>query len=130
VVNTFTKNETDGQAITAIIELLDQLRKEGPSAEELELSRSYITGSFLRRRETPQQVANDLWLIEAESLGRDYYDKLLAGVNAADEARCLALTNKTLNPDRLTIVVVGDATKIKADLEKIAPVTVVARDQS
>ncbi|MGH2272061.1 M16 family metallopeptidase [Anaerohalosphaeraceae bacterium U12dextr] len=130
VVNTFTKNETAGQAIAAIIELLDQLRKDGPTAEELELSRSYISGSILRRRETPQQIANDLWLIEAESLGRDYYDKLLAGVNAADEAKCLALANKTINPDQLTIVVVGDAEKIKADLEKIAPVTVVARDPS
>jgi len=130
VVDTFTKNETAGQAITSIIELLDQLKKDGPNAEELELSRSYITGSFLRRRETPQQVANDLWLIEAESLGKDYYDKLLAGVNAADEAKCLALTNKTINTDQLTIVVVGDATKIKADLEKIAPVTVIAKEKS
>jgi predicted Zn-dependent peptidase len=51
-------------------------------------------------------------------------------VNAADEAKCLALANKTINPDQLTIVVVGDAEKIKADLEKIAPVTVVARDPS
>lgn len=31
----------------------------------------------------------------------------------------------TLNPEQLSIVVVGDAEKIKADLEKIAPVTVI-----
>ena len=37
---------------------------EPPSEEELENSRSYILGSFVRNRETPQQVASDLWLIE------------------------------------------------------------------
>jgi hypothetical protein len=39
-----------------------------------------------------------------------------------------AASARGCDPDRLTIVVVGEAERIKADLEKIAPVTLVGKD--
>jgi predicted Zn-dependent peptidase len=107
--------------------LIQQLREKQPTSEELDLAKDYITGSFLRRRETPQQIADDLWLLESERLDKDYFDKLLKGVTATNAADCIKLTDKTILPGKLVIVVVGDAAKIKPDLEKIATVKVVEK---
>jgi zinc protease len=60
---TFSKTESTAEAVQTILDEIERLRVEEPSDKELEDSRSYILGSFVRGRETPQQVANDLWLI-------------------------------------------------------------------
>jgi zinc protease len=125
-INTFTKNESTAQVVQTIFDLIGRLRKQEPSAEELDTSKQYISGSFIRRRETPQQVAGDLWLLESEKLNKDYYDKLLQTVQNTSAQDCVKLAGKTVSPEKLVIVAVGDAGKIKADLEKIAPVEVVS----
>jgi predicted Zn-dependent peptidase len=126
-ISTFTKNESTGVMVQTILDLIKKLRENKPSEEELDLAKDYITGSFLRRRETPQQVADDLWLLETERLDNDYFDKLLKGITATNAEDCIKLTDKTIQPDKLVIVIVGDAGKITADLEKIAPVKVVEK---
>ena len=82
---------------------------------------------FAGNRETPQAVAGDLWLIEAERLPRDHFEKMLAHVSTASARDCLDLIARTVDPEQMVIVVVGDASELKAGLESIAPVTVVSR---
>jgi zinc protease len=125
-INTFTKNQSAAQAVQCILDLLNRLRREKPSDQELDSSKSYISGSFIRRRETPQQTAGDLWQLKSENLDNDYYDKLVRTVQNTSAQDCVTLAQKTLAPEKLAIVVVGDASVIKTDLEKIAPVTVVS----
>jgi len=42
-----------------------------------------------------------------------------------DAAACLRLVRTTLDPDKMLVVVVGNAARIQKDLEKIASVTLV-----
>ncbi|MHC4616624.1 MAG: M16 family metallopeptidase [Planctomycetota bacterium] len=122
---TFSKTESTAEAVQAILDEVERLKVEGPTNEELEDSRSYILGSFVRGRETPQQIAGDLWLIESQGLGKDYLERLLAGVAKTRGADCTRLVRETIDKDKLVIVVVGEAEKLRKELEKIAPVTVV-----
>jgi predicted Zn-dependent peptidase len=128
-VGTFSKTQSTVQAVKAVLDEIERLKKEGPSNKELSNSQSYILGSFVRGRETPQQIADDLWLIESQGLSSDYLEWLLAGVAGTSRADCERLTNTTIKPDKLIIVVVGQADVIKEPLEKIAPVTVVAAEK-
>jgi hypothetical protein len=66
-----------------------------------------------------------LWLIESQQLGDDYLARLLDGIAEAQSEDCSKLVERTVDADKLVIVVVGEAEKLKADLEQIAPVTVV-----
>jgi zinc protease len=125
-VGTFSKTESTAEAVRAVLEEIGRLKDEGPSDDELESSRSYILGGFVRDRETPQQIAGDLWLIESQGLGADYLEKLLGGIAKAKQTDCERLVRETIEPSKLVIVVVGEAEKLKEGLEKIAPVTVVA----
>ncbi|MDD5326754.1 MAG: pitrilysin family protein [Phycisphaerae bacterium] len=124
-VETFSKTESTAEAVRAVLEEIKRLKTDGPSDDELEKSQSYIIGSFVRGRETPQQIAGDLWLIESQGLGKDYLTRLLEGIARAKQTDCERLVRE-VEPDKLVIVVVGQAEKLKGELEKIAPVTVVA----
>jgi zinc protease len=123
-IGTFTKNESAAETVKTIFEELERLRNEGPSAEVLADSKSYFAGSFVRTRETPQQVAGDLWLVEAQSLGDEYFEKLLSKIADTSARECLELVAETVDPGKMVVVVVGDASKIKESLAEIAPVTV------
>ncbi len=128
-ISTFTKNESAAAAVKAIFEEIEKLRTVAPDEKELSRTKSFMAGSFVRNRETPQQVAGDLWLVESNALGNDYFERLLSMVAATTDADCLALAKKTLNPDKMIVVVAGDASVLKADLESIAPVTVVTPEK-
>ncbi|MDD5064640.1 MAG: pitrilysin family protein [Phycisphaerae bacterium] len=127
-VGTFSKTESTAEAVRAVLEEINRLKTEGPSDDELENNRSYILGSFVRGRETPQQIAGDLWLIESQGLGQDYLERLLRGITKAKRADCEHLVRETIEPGKLVIVVAGEAGKLKEGLEKIAPVTVVKKE--
>lgn len=124
-VGTFTKSRSTARAVRAVLAEIRRLAAEPPTAEELAKTQSYHLGSFARRRETPQQVAGALWLIVSHELPEDYFQIMLGQIARTRPADCLRLVRQTLDPDRMIVVVVGEAAKIRKDLEKIAPVHVV-----
>ena len=128
-IGTFSKPDSTADAVRAVLEEVERLKSEQASEDELEHSRSYILGSFVRNRETPQQVADDLWLIESQHLDSDYLERLLDGIGKARIEDCKQLVNRTIQPGNLVVVVVGEAAELKEQLEKIAPVTVVSNNK-
>jgi predicted Zn-dependent peptidase len=65
-------------------------------------------------------------MIESQGLGRDYFNKLFAAMDKMNRTDCLEFARRTVHPDRLTIVVVGDAGQLKESLSEIAPVEVIS----
>lgn len=128
--STFTRNDSAAQAIEVLLEQIGTLQTLEPTDEEFYNTRSYLIGSFVIQRETPQDIARDVWLIESQNLGRDYFRKLLKTLKKADKQDCLNLARRTLDPQRLSIVVVGDAGQLQDKLAAIAPVTVVVPEGS
>ncbi|HDS84696.1 MAG TPA: insulinase family protein [Phycisphaerales bacterium] len=124
-ISTFTRNESVMETLEVIFEQIAEFRTVAPTETEFNDTRSYLLGSFARNRETPQQIARDLWLIESQRLGRDYFKKLFGAIEAATPNDCIRITQKIVKPDKLTIVVVGDAAVLKERLETIAPVEIV-----
>jgi len=124
-ISTFTRTDAVAETVRTIFEELDRLLNEPPTDEELNDTKSYFLGSFVRSRETPQAVADDLWLIESNGLEPDYLRKLLERIAATTAQDCQALARRTIDPDRMIVVVTGDAAKIRPALEQIAPVTVI-----
>jgi zinc protease len=124
-VSTFTKNESADETIKVILDQINEFQIVEPTDSELNDTRSYFIGSFASQRETPQDIARDLWLIESQGLGKDYFKKLFKGLDNATKKDCVELAKKTLDPDTLSIVVVGDAEQLKEPLSEIAPVNVI-----
>ena len=129
MISTFTKTASTADTIKAVLAEIDRLKTVPPTDTEVAASRSYIIGSFLERRETSQQIAEDLWLIESNGLPADYFEKLLAAVSKIEPNDCVRLVAKTVDPNNMAIIVVGDAPALKADLEKIAPTTLIESEK-
>ena len=78
-------------------------------AQELDDTKSFFVGSFAADRETPQQVASELWMLELNKLPIDFLEQSLARVAKTDAAACTKMVKDSLNPAHMVIVVVGDA---------------------
>ena len=112
------RNAVADSALTLMLELADRLRAGDIPAEDLAQAKSYLTGSFPLNIETPQEVAGQV--ASNRLLGRpdDYLEEYrgrVATVTASDVGRA---ASERIQPDRMLIVVVGDATEV---LEKVRP---------
>ena len=125
VVRTFTKTPSTADTVRAALAEIRALVERPPNAEELSLHKRYFLGSAAARFETPDQIASQLTHDALNSLPLDYLQRSLAAICSATAPQCQALARRKVDPERLVIVVVGDASLVAKDLEAIAPVTVV-----
>jgi len=123
-VSTFTKTETTRAAIDLCLLELAKMRRKGPSAEELDVAKRYLTGLFPLRFETNEAVAGALAEIRLYGLGDDWverYRERLLQVTV-EEARRVA--RKYILAEPPAIVVVGNAAQVKKQLSGLGPVSV------
>ncbi|GJM20668.1 MAG: peptidase M16 [Planctomycetota bacterium] len=127
-VRTFTKTAKTAETVRALIEVVKNMHTEAPSDSELENAASYLAGSFAGSLETPQSVAGRLWSLELNDLPSDYWNGYLRRIAATTSEEVQTAAQQLLDPERMLIVVVGDAEKVKDELEEIAEVDVLTTD--
>jgi zinc protease len=111
----------------ALVEFLSEIRRireEKVAPEELEDSKRSIAASFALSLEQPTRVLNFAITRKQYGLPADYWDTYAARIMAVTADDVQRVARKYLNPDALQLVAVGDATKIKAVLEKYGAVEV------
>lgn len=119
------RNEVADSAFQMFIELGNKLRAEPVPAADLDLAKSYLTGTFPLSIETPQQIAGQVAQALLLGQAKDHvqtWRQRLAAVTAADVQR---VARQFINPDQALVVVSGDASILKPKLEKFGKVTVV-----
>ena len=102
-----TANSGMAKSIALVREQIQRMRDEGVSETELENAKLYLNGSFPLRFTSTDRIASILVAMQYEKLGIDYLDrrpKMIAAVTRQDIAR---VANRLLDPEKLTVVVVG-----------------------
>jgi zinc protease len=94
------------------------LQKEAPSAAELQGIQSYLSGLFVIQNSTRQALIGQLRFVDLQGLGEDYLKTYVQKVNAVTPADVQKMTAQYIKPEQMTIVVVGDKSKIT---EQLAP---------
>jgi zinc protease len=105
---------------SAVVEFLRELRRireQAPSLEELEKAKRYVALSFPAEFETTEDVASKLGELLVYGLPEDFWDTFVERVNAVTSEEVQAAAGRHLDPDASLIVVVGDASKVRAGLE-------------
>ena len=125
VSSTSTKTEATAETLRDMIEVIESMNATPPTDDELRLARSYLVGRVPSRYETEIDVVNAQMHIELNGLPKDNLQRSIAEYKATETNDIVRIAAEHVDPDKLTIVVVGDAKKIKKDLEEIAPVTMV-----
>jgi hypothetical protein len=122
------RSEVTDSAVAELLTQIGRISSEPVDAAELEAAKGYLVGSFPISIQTAEQVAGEVAVTRL--LGLPIEDLLqrrerLSAVSVDDVRR---VASRYLRPDGLWVVVVGDATRVLAGLERIAPVELVDVD--
>lgn len=102
-----TRNDQVAQSIAVIREEWGRMAKSGPSAEEVADAKTFLNGSFPLRLSSTGSIARMLVAMQYHDLGIDYIDRRDDLINAVTLADIQRVAGRLLDPDQLTVVVVG-----------------------
>jgi zinc protease len=117
-VSTFTKTETSAETLKVALDVLGELQKSPVPAGELADAKTYITGAFPLEIETADGIADKVLEALRYGYGREFletYDEKISAVTAADLQR---FAKERIRPDRMSIVLVGNASAFMDSLKK------------
>ncbi|MEZ5426371.1 MAG: pitrilysin family protein [Pyrinomonadaceae bacterium] len=106
-----------GASIKEILAEIDRLQKEPPSREELQGIKNYMVGIYTLQNSSRGGVINQLENANYNELGVDSINSYIDNVVAVTPKDVQEMARKYLQKDRMTIVVVGDKSKITEQLK-------------
>ena len=118
------RNEVTDSAITQFLYELDQMRTTTVDPSELQGVINNLTGTFARSLENPATVAGFAINIDRYGLSKDYYQTYLQRLAAVTPEDVKAMAEKYLNPENMTILVVGSEEEVLPTLDKFGEVEV------
>ncbi|MBC7797845.1 MAG: insulinase family protein [Pyrinomonadaceae bacterium] len=110
------RSEVTGAALKEFLYELDRIRTQPIPTQELVDAKSYLSGVFPIRLETQNGLIGQLIGIEAYNLPKDYLKTYGDKINAVTAEDVKRVANQYVTPDKIAIVVVGDASKIIGQL--------------
>ena len=102
-----TANASAGEAMKVVRDTLAAMAKDGPTDEQLNLAKSYITGSYALRFDSNAAIANYLLSLQTRGLPRDYANTRNDKIRAVTREQVKAAAQTYLQPDKLIVVAVG-----------------------
>jgi zinc protease len=129
-VRTPVRTEVAEPALEAIFSHLDRIRMKKVGSDELLQAKNHLAGGFARALETQEGLASALLRVKLHRLPDDYLDTFTAKVQAVRPADVLRAATTFIRPEEMVVVAVGDAAKIKDELDRLSPEPVVLTDEN
>jgi zinc protease len=102
-----TRNDQAGQALDIVKETMRKFAADGPTADELAETKTYLTGSYALRFDSNSKIANQLLAIQQDDLGIDYVNKRNSMIDAVTLDLAKVQAGRISQPDKLIVTVVG-----------------------
>ena len=109
-----TANARVGQSLELIRREWARMAESGPTAEELDAAKTFLTGSYPLRQSSSSRISGMLLGIQLEDLGIDYINRRNAYIEAVTLEDAKRVARKLYREDQLTVVVVGQPEGIEA----------------
>ncbi len=116
VADTDTRSETTAEALRVIIEEITKLQRERVSSRELADAQAYLEGSFPLTIETPDAIAAQVLNALFYGLPLSDIENYREMVNKITPDDIQRVARQYLRPDRLSVVLVGNADAFTKDL--------------
>jgi len=115
--NADVTTKVTGESVKEILSEIAKMRKEAPPEEELKGIQSFMNGLFVFRNSSHQGIIGQLAFVDSQGLGDSFVNSYTQRVNSVTRADIQRVTESYLNPNRMTLVVVGDKAKIEESLK-------------
>ena len=116
VVSAPVRNEVTRDAVAEMLAELRRIRSGDVEDRELDDTRNYLMGVFPATVQTASEIAGRLIDMEVYGLAEDYFDRYRENIAAVSKDDVVSVANRYIDPDRLYIVVVGNARQIREPL--------------
>ena len=121
----FTRTEETARAVQLMLEVIREFRTSPVTAAELAEATAYLSGVFAIQTETADAVAGRVLTAALHGLPSDYWQTYRDRVRRVSQTDVAAAVQRHLNPDQLSVVVVGNAGAFAEGLKPLGEVTVV-----
>ena len=101
-----------GESLHEFFYELNRIRDEKVTEDELQDAKNYLTGVFPIRAETQEGLTNLLVSQQLNDLPDDYLQTYRDNVNAVTVEEVAEVAKKYVTPEKMAIVIVGDAEEI------------------
>ncbi len=118
VASTFTRNAEAVATTKLVLGEIARMAKDGPTEAEVSDAIANIAGSYAVRFEGADDVTAALLGAELHGFGEEYVSNYALRVGKVDAASARAAAHEILTPDKVVIVMVGDAAELKPLLDK------------
>lgn len=126
--STFTRTEKTFEAVEMIVNLLKEFRANPATEVEFNEAKAYMIGSFGVGTETASAVAGRVLTAAVYGLGEDFYPTYRARLQALTREQVVEALRRFLDPEKLSVVAVGNAKEFRSKLEAFGPTQVVKGD--
>jgi zinc protease len=113
------QGEYTDKAVEELMKEIIKIREEGVGAEELVTAKDGLVRALPRQFETPSHIAGQLGSLIVYNLPDDYFETYLRAVGSIESDQVHAAAQKFLHPEKMQIVVVGDAKAIREPLKEL-----------
>jgi len=127
LVGAAVATESTGAAVREVLAELERIRTDLVEVEELEDTRSYLSGVFPYTVQTIGDLAKRLETLAIYGLPDDYFDDYVAHLATVTREEVLEVSRRHLDPERIGIVAVGPAEVLEPQLEGLGLVQVSGR---
>ncbi|PYS97922.1 MAG: insulinase family protein [Acidobacteria bacterium] len=117
IENADVTTEHTGDSVKEILFEIDRLQKEAPSDAELQGIKNYLIGIYVLQNSSRAGVIGQLEQINYNELDKNYLDTYVQKLSSVTAKDVQDMAKKYLNVDRMTMVVVGDKSKIDEQLK-------------
>jgi len=116
-----TTNVT-GASLKEIIGEMERLRAEAPPVAELSGIKNNLAGVFAVQNSSRSGVIGQLQFTDLHGLGADYLQTYVRNILAVTPEQVQAIAQKHLDPQKLSIAVVGDRKVVEPQLGAFRPI--------
>lgn len=117
IENADVTTEATGAAIKEILYEIDKLQKEAPTEAEMQGIKNYLVGIYVLQNSSRPGVIGQLEAMNYHELDKNYLDTYIQKLSVVTAKDVQDMAKKYLVVDRMTLVVVGDKSKIDEQLK-------------
>ena len=111
--NADVTTEFTGASISEINKEIYRLQNEAPGKEELEGIKNYESGIYVLQNSTPGGIIGQLNFLDVHNLPESFLIDKVKNINAVTPEEIQEMAKKYIQPEKMTLIVVGDKEKIK-----------------
>ena len=116
VVSAPVRNEVTLESVTEVFNELRRIRTGDVEPRELEDTKNYLAGVFPATVQSSSDIAGRILDMELYGLPHDYFDRYRENIAAVSSEDIARVANKYIDPDRVLVVIVGNASQIREPL--------------